>query len=344
MAPDSLTAQIATIVAVALTAVAAAYLWERMPLAAKPIAALLCLAAAGAAGLVAVDREVEMFGSWSDLISPFRPPPTISQAAGNNRSRVVTFTVDGPASHLSMTAYAYLPAGYDESTQAYPVIEALDGFPGTPMSWLKRMRLQDRLDAEIAAHRMPPTVVVLPYQTPSLRHDTECVNARSGLSAETFLTQDVPNAVVQRFRVRTDGAAWGLIGYSAGGFCSVNLALRHPERYAAAASLSGYFRAVTDHTTGDLYRGDVADRELNSPLWRLEHLPIPPVAIYLASARDDPSEFRQLKEFTAEAKPPLRLTTATTALGGHTMAAWLPMIAPALDWLGSWLAGPQPPN
>src|SRR5262245_38996119 len=244
-----------------------------------------------------------------------------------------------------MTAYAYLPAGYDDAplnTEALPVIEVLDGFPGTPLTWLRRMQLQQRLDTEIAAHRMPPAVVILPYQTPDLRHDTECVDASGGMAADTFLTRDVPAAVAQRFRVRTDAAAWGLIGYSTGGFCSVNLALRHPDRYAAAVSLSGYFSAVTDRTTGDLYHGDAFDRELNSPLWRLEHLPVPPMGIYLASARDDPNVYRQMRRFAAEAKPPLQLTTATTPLGGHTIAAWLPMIAPALDWLGSWLAGPIP--
>jgi enterochelin esterase-like enzyme len=285
-----------------------------------------------------------MFGSWSDLVGTVRPAPPADTADGSG-SRVVTFTVHGTASHLSLTAYAYLPPGYDQAplnTQLLPVVEVLDGFPGTPMSWLRRMNLQQRLDTEISAHRMPPAVVVLPYQTPDLRHDTECVNARGGVAAETFLTQDVPDVVAQRFRVRTDAASWGLVGYSAGGFCSVNLALRHPDRYAAAVSLSGYFQALTDHTTGDLYRGDLAAKDENSPLWRVEHLPIPPLAIYLAAARDDPAVYRQMRRFAAAAKPPLRLTTATTPLGGHTMAAWLPMIAPALDWLGSWLAGPEP--
>lgn len=347
MAPDSLAAQLAAIGAVLLTAVATAYLWERLRGRAvwlRPIAGLLCLASAAVAGLVAVNREVEMFGSWSDLAGAVRTQPPV-ETTDSTGSRVVTFTVNGAASHLSMTAYAYLPPGYAQAplnTEALPVIEVLDGFPGTPMSWLRRLRLQQRLDTEIQAHRMPPTVVVLPYQTPDLRHDTECVNARGGLAAETFLIQDVPAAVAQRFRVRTDGAAWGLIGYSAGGFCSVNLALRHPDRYAAAASLSGYFQAVTDRTTGNLYRGDLADKNENSPLWRLEHLPVPPVAVYLTAAHDDPRIYQQMRMFAAAAKPPLKVTTASTALGGHTIAAWQPMIAPALDWLGSWLAGPEP--
>jgi enterochelin esterase-like enzyme len=349
MAPDSLAAQIAALVAVLIAAIATAYLWERMRGRAfllRPVAVVLSVMSAGVAGLVAVDREVEMFGSWRDLVGAVQPAPAVLTASGGvTGSHVESFRLTGPASHLTMTAYVYLPAGYADAPlngEALPVIEAFDGFPGTPMSWLNRMRLQQRLDTEIAAHRMPPTVVVLPYQTPDLRHDTECVDARGGPAADTFLTQDLPAAVQQRYRVRTDAAAWGVMGYSTGGFCSVNLAMRHPDRYGAAVSFSGYFQAISDHTTGDLYHGDTAYRELNSPLWRMQHLPVPPLAIYLAGARDDSKAIGQIRQFAAAVRAPVRLTTATTSLGGHTIGAWLPMLAPALDWLGSWLAGPVP--
>jgi pimeloyl-ACP methyl ester carboxylesterase len=35
--------------------------------------------------------------------------------------------------------------------------------------------------------------------------------------------------------------AWGVAGYSEGGFCAANMALRYPDRYGYAASMSGYF-------------------------------------------------------------------------------------------------------
>lgn len=44
------------------------------------------------------------------------------------------------------------------------------------------------------------------------------------------------------------------MGYSTGGFCAVNLAIRHPDQFSAAVSLSGYFHAVTDNSTGDIYK------------------------------------------------------------------------------------------
>jgi S-formylglutathione hydrolase FrmB len=263
--------------------------------------------------------------------------------AGASGGRVVAFTVNGKASGISLRAFAYLPPGYDDeplSGQRLPVIEALAGFPGSPSTWLKALEAPRILDEEITSGRMAPTVVVFPYQVLSNAHDTECVNEVGGIQMDTFLTTDVPEAVTRLFRVRTDAAGWGLIGYSAGAFCAVNLTLRHPDRYSAAASLSGYFRALTDKTTGDLYKGNIDARNQNSPLWRVQNLPLPRVALYLAAAKDDAFEYRELQQFVAATHSPLRVTTQSLPQGGHTRKVWKALAAPAFDWLSSWLAGP----
>jgi len=159
----------------------------------------------------------------------------------NTKGAWVELTVAG--SGMKMPAYVYLPAAYDAERERFPVIEATHGYPGSPKAWLRRLDVLGYLDREIAAGRMAPTVVVFPYQTPSALLDTECTNLTGGPQAETYLTRDVPAAIKTHYRVRTDRAGWGLIGYSAGGFCSTNLLLRHPGEYAAAASLSGYAEA-----------------------------------------------------------------------------------------------------
>ena len=38
------------------------------------------------------------------------------------------------------------------------------------------------------------------------------------------------------------GPHWGIGGYSEGGFCAANLALRHPASYGIAASMCGYYQ------------------------------------------------------------------------------------------------------
>jgi enterochelin esterase-like enzyme len=349
--PDSVQAAIAAGVAAVVCAALTAALWDRwgrgwrwpMRVVGVVLGAIVAVAATG----VSVNRVMELYTSWSEVFGS-RPASAAedvraaieSTARTRTGSQVVSFAVAGHASGIRLTAYAYLPAGYN-SGMRYPVVEALDGYPGSPLSWLHRLRVRSVLDQEIAAGRMAPTVVVFPYQTPNPLHDTECVDAVRGTRADTFLTVDVRAEVARLFRVRTDRAGWGLIGYSTGGFCAANLGLRHPDLYAAAASLSGYFQARTDATTGDLYRGNSAVRDENSPLWRMTHVAQPDLALYLACARDDVGAYRNIQQMLGVTRLPALMTTAVVPRGGHTPTAWRPLEAPAFDWLSSRLAAPE---
>jgi hypothetical protein len=111
--------------------------------------------------------------------------------------------------------------------------------------------------------------------------------------------------------------------------------------YAAAASLSGYFTAITDHTTGDLYRGNRLLREQNSPLWRIEHLPVPDMPVFIGIARDDRSGYIQARQFSAAARSPLQVTTVLVPQGGHTGEVWTVLEPSVYDWLSGWLAAPE---
>jgi S-formylglutathione hydrolase FrmB len=159
------------------------------------------------------------------------------------------------------------------------------------------------------------------------------VDLVGGPKAETYLTVDVPAVVKARFRVRTDRGGWGLIGYSAGGFCAANLLLRHPDRYAAGASLSGY-------ADPGIVIGDGTEHTSNNVAWRLAHLPVPPVALYLVCAADDRHSTRDAALIAGLVRAPMTLTTGTLARGGHSQPAWRSMEAPAFDWLSARLARP----
>jgi enterochelin esterase-like enzyme len=311
--------------------------WRRHLLRAGLIIA--CVVTTTAAGLIWVNRQIDTYPTWASLFGPpavavgdVRPPAAPS--GRGNGGRILTFSVPGPASGMTMPMYAYVPSGYDTATTTrYPVIEALHGYPGSPLQWQRTLKVVQILDHEIATARMAPTIVIFPYQTPDPLRDTECTNMANGPQTETYLTEDVPAFVRAHLRVREDRGSWGLIGFSAGGYCATDLLLRHPTQYAAGASLSGYSSPGvpvgngTEHTTYDA-------------LWRLSHLPIPAVAIYLASAKSDTQVLRQTEALARVAKSPISLTTSFINGGGHSADTWRAMEAPAFDWLSTWLAGP----
>jgi enterochelin esterase-like enzyme len=349
---------------VVLTAVLLAVSWDavrrfgRAAVVARAGIAVLCVFSVVATSLLELNRLTETYPTWAALAGERTAPaggPAPAPDSGPDSgagplapvtrslphpsvggSQIVTLTIAGRAAGMTMPAYVYLPAAYGTAAgrrERFPVIETTHGYPGSPRGWLRRLDVRAYLDREIAAGRMAPTVVVFPYQTPTALVDTECTNLTHGPHAETYLTRDVPAAIKAGYRVRTDRAGWGLIGFSAGGFCSTNLILRHPAEYAAAASLSGYAGA-------GIHIGDGSEKTTNNPAWRLRHLPRPPIGLYLAYANDDKHSRADNLLLQRLATAPVAVTMAVVAHGGHSDAAWKSMEAPAFDWLSSWLARP----
>ncbi|WP_405432039.1 alpha/beta hydrolase [Micromonospora sp. NBC_00617] len=344
MAPDSplLLGLLAvlTVVAPVLTAV----VWDRgrrwRRLARRATGIALCLVTLVSAVLVAANRQAETYASWSDLLGPTpesQAVPVDSRSARDGSAgHFVTIRVAGAASGVSLPMIVYLPAAYDTHPGLrFPVIEAFDGFPGSPGSWIRGLGVAGRLDAEISAGRMAPTVVLFPAQTIDPAVDTECTNLTGGPQIESFLTVDVPVAARAQLRVAEDRAGWGVIGYSAGGYCATNLLLRHPDRYAAGASLSGYAEP-------GIRVGDGSENTTNNDLWRLRHLPVPAVSLYLACPRTDAHPARDTAALAAAARPPIDLTTVFLPVGGHNMQTWRALEPAAFDWLSGSLAAPRP--
>jgi len=352
MPPDSQAVVLIAIAAAVLAPVVLALTWSRargrwrVPIRATGV--LACLLTAVAAGAFWVNRQVEAVTTWSRLFGSTAEaaaagrhgtdddarPVTMTTPGGG---RVVTFTVAGPASKITMPMYAYLPPGYDaHPATRYPVIETFHGAPGGPLFWVTKLAAPAILDREIKAGRMAPTVVLFPYQTPDPALDTECTNMVGGPQAETYLTQDVPAFAAANLHVRSDPGSWGLIGFSAGGYCATDLLLRHPAEYAAAASLSGY-------PNPGINVGDGSEHTAYNELWRLTHLPQPAVALYLACGKGDKYAMRGAQTIAKLVHAPLSLSTAYVNGGGHNTQTWHAMEAPAFDWLSTWLGQPFAP-
>jgi len=195
--------------------------------------------------------------AWS--LDPDNPAFAYDDFAGNADGRnSVLDTPDSGRGHLvtldracsttlgnCRNVTAYLPPAYDAPASAdrrYPVLFMHDGqnvwddhdccFGHT--GW----EVNVTLDAEIAAGRVAPIVVIAADNTPAR-------NDEYGLSTPTmnaFIQFQVgelqPHALAQ---VRHDGARVAVAGSSLGGLVSMFLLLEHPDVYAGGASLSGAF-------------------------------------------------------------------------------------------------------
>ncbi|GAB2584996.1 hypothetical protein Aab01nite_53440 [Paractinoplanes abujensis] len=318
-------------VTVLVSAYALAHWWDGRRRTGRTALVLLVVVTSVAVSALQANRLTTTYESWSALAG--RPAPLSAGPPAPGGGRLLSVVVPGPASGLHLTMGVYLPAAYDTpgaANRRFPVVEAFHGYPGSPTVWIRRLDVVHTLDREIASGRMAPTVVLFPSQTPRRLLDTECTDLVGGPRTETFLTADVAAWATANLRVRTDRGGWGLIGYSAGGFCAMNLALRHPDRYAAAASLSG------DAGPG-ITVGDGSEKTTNNVAWRLTHRPAPRISMYVTWAADDTQSRDGSRAVVRAARPPIALTAVELPHGGHSMALWRRMEGPAFAWLADRL-------
>ena len=123
-------------------------------------------------------------------------------------------------------------------TRTLPVVYFLHGVPGSASDLFAHgaAAVLDRMFAS----GIPPFVVASPTGIGHAHPDTEWANSVDGRDRlETYLFARVIPAVEGSHR--RDAAHRIIAGFSMGGYGAANLALRHPDAFAAAASFAGYF-------------------------------------------------------------------------------------------------------
>ncbi len=249
--------------------------------------------------------------------------------------------VHGAISGLSEHADVYLPPEYFQkawSHRSFPAALLMTGYPSAnhAVSRLLRFATAERRDVRLG--RAQPVVLVMMTPNPAFPRDTECTDIPGGPQVMTFFAQDVPQAVSSTFRVRHGG--WGVAGDSTGGYCATKFAMTYPSVFSAAVSLSGYYAPVQDQTTGNLWGGSTVLRNLNSPEWRLAHLPPPPIFMLVTSGTGERGRkgISDARRFVALAKPPMQVDTLYVRGGAHNFGTWDKEIPQAMTWLSAHLS------
>jgi len=186
----------------------------------------------------------------------------------------------------------------------------------------------------------------MPDANGGARISLQCLNQVGGPQDLTYLAVDLPNQIARMLRVQRPGSDWGVAGYSEGGFCAANMALRYPRRYGFAAVLSGYFQPSDNQLAEPLrlvspFGGNRRLQEENTPLEEVQTLPAGVVIprFWLGAGADDRQDVANAEVFWQELRlrqPEVPLTL--TAGGGHTMATWRAQVPSMLTWMTSGLA------
>jgi poly(3-hydroxybutyrate) depolymerase len=349
LGPDS-RLLIALLIVVSATLLVAAVRLRLLPV--KITCGALSIVVAMTGGVAAVNNYYGYYTSWGQMWADFHGGDTgnlsVISTTSNRTSalgpgRIGWTTLPGKLSGYSRRALVYLPPQYGEAKYArvqFPVVELFHGTPGSPRAWLTVLRVQQVADTLMARHLIGPMVLVMPsINAPG--HFEDCVNGPS-LKDETYLTKDVRTDMLARFRVSNDPYEWGAAGYSSGGYCAANLALRHPSSFGAAAVLNGYFLAADGPAAGALDHSKSLEAA-NSPLYLAQKLqpgdgPVP--AFWVAAGTGDRSDYPAATAFAAamnriEQVPFIKYDAADSP------RAWSAALPGALAWLWQQLAPPD---
>ena len=290
--------------------------------AAKPTTMVVPLAGAlalfVAVGLAGLYRYVDSY--W--LYRGFAPPhdPAFVKEQGTLQTIEVPSAVIGGR---SQQVVVYLPPGYAQSTQRYPVLYLLHGFPGDPQGFVRTIRVGVVEDTLLAENKMQPTIIAMPMGSTGVFTDEEWANGVHPNSGwETFFARDVVRAIDARFRTIPQGSARALGGLSEGGYASLNIGLHHPAEFRVLESWSGYEKA---DNVKSIFGGRPDLLLRNSPL-----LTLPKVAsklrrehayVWFYTGSTD-RDRRQNRRFAAELTRFRIAHRFFVSDGGHTWRIW----------------------
>jgi enterochelin esterase-like enzyme len=259
--------------------------------------------------------------------------------------------VPGPVSRIeARDTYVYLPPEYFDAAQPnrrFSVLYMLHGSPGVSLDWLRGGYIDRAMDELREQHRIQPFIVVLPDFNGGYWRDTECEDIKGGPQVQTYLTTDVVAYIDSHFRTLADRAHRAIGGLSTGGYCALNLGLRHQDVYSAIVSHSGYFKPDVNRYTRDLFRGDKLARLANTPAWYLRTIPlVSPLGVYLDVGAQDRGSRRENDDVAAVLGSRGALVTYNVVPGeNHTWVAWRLNTFSSLPWVSGWFgAGRTPPG
>ncbi len=238
----------------------------------RGVAVLAVLAAALTTSVVLnqwVGYYPTLSAAWGAITAGPLPDQVSANALGSMRNTnrttgaVVPITTTDDVSHFAhRTEYVYLPPAWfhGATPPSLPVVMMIAGEFNTPSDWMRTGNAIPIVDKYAQQHGGNAPVLVFVDAGGSFNNDTECVNGPRG-NVATHLTDEVRPAVISQFHTSSAAANWGIVGWSMGGTCSVDLTVMHPDLFHSYVDIAGDAAPVAgtkQQTIDRLFGGNAA--------------------------------------------------------------------------------------
>ena len=171
-------------------------------------------------------------------------PTPSATPCGETAGRWVSGTFPSPVQRGEGRYLIYLPPCYGQTGRLYPALYLFHGNIYTEQHWVD-VGIGQAADAGMGSGALPPFVIVLPF-------DGEIANNTSGgdWSFEGVVLNELIPYVESRYCIWPEPAGRAIGGISRGGYWSLEIGFRHPERFAA---VGGHSAALFPDNAGPIY-------------------------------------------------------------------------------------------
>ena len=254
------------------------------------------------------------------VLDPMGDSPVAVHDVPHGEVRAVWY--DSPTLGMKRRMMIYLPPGYEESRQKYPVLYLLHGTGGDETVWLEQGHAAQVFDNLIANGQAEPMIVVMPNghtdtpAAPGMGSDNneQPTFAHKQWMEGTFETSfnDIINWVDSHYRTRPVKRYRAIAGLSMGGYHSLYISANQPDDFAYVGLFSPAISRM-DQGKSKIY-DDLEAKVINQFKQR-------PRLYWMGIGKDDflykdNAEFRQLLD-----KNRLRYTYHESG-AGHEWANW----------------------
>jgi S-formylglutathione hydrolase FrmB len=236
--------------------------------------------------------------AWGDLTSGPLPDQIDAKDLPGLRNthpdtgKLVTVDVpDEGSGFKSRSEYVYLPPIWfsGDTPPKLPAVMMIAGEFSNPSNWIRTGNAITVVDGYAKAHGGAAPVLVFVDSSGSFNNDTECVDGPRGNAAD-HLTKEVRPYVDSHFGTSVDPVYWGVVGWSAGGTCAIDLAVMHPDLFATFEDIGGDRgpnSGTKQQTIDRLYGGNAAEWDAYDPRTVMdEHGPYSGVAGYFDDSQE----------------------------------------------------------
>ena len=188
------------------------------------------------------DLELRRWGATSAFIVPGAEKAVFESQPVPHGTVSVNF-YDSPNLKTGRMVYVYTPPGYESGKKKYPVLYLLHGNGQIEASWAWTGRANVILDNLLAAGKIQPMVVVMPYgHVPREIKTAGAAPSAPGADAaaiEKELLTSVKPLVEGKYRVLTDRKHRAIGGLSMGAGQSLSIGLHNLDLFSHIAAFSG---------------------------------------------------------------------------------------------------------